>query len=140
MHQIGLPFLNPHCSAAVERAPAEQPEMGESKCDLQTRGLAAEALQAAHPHLMVDPPEIEQGGGDICSELMKQTANVDREVPEVERCATAAEPELWDTRVRETPRAEDQKYNSRAAVSSPIHGCVRANKELCCTFPRHSLI
>ncbi|XP_037306371.2 uncharacterized protein LOC119195510 isoform X2 [Pungitius pungitius] len=107
------------CSTGGQRALAEQPEMGEPKCILQTRALVAETLQAAEAHCLVDPPEIERDGGDICSELMKRTANVDREVLEVERCPTAAESELWDMRGPETPYPEDQKYTQAAFDSSP---------------------
>ncbi|XP_068459169.1 uncharacterized protein [Clinocottus analis] len=102
----------------VESTPADQPEKGESECDLQTHALVAETLQAAQAHLMVDPTEIKQHGGDICSELMKETADVDREVLEVEMCPTAAESELWDLRGPEPAHAEDQKYNTQATFDS----------------------
>ncbi|KAM8892205.1 uncharacterized protein AB9W97_012336 isoform 2-T2 [Spinachia spinachia] len=107
----GQPFLNPCYSATVESARAE-PEMEESKCDLRTRALVAETLQAARAHLLVDPPEIERDGGDNSCEPMKQTANVDKEVA---TCPTATEWELWDMRGPESHGAEDQQCNTRAA-------------------------
>lgn len=98
-----------------ERAIEDQPEKGEF--DLQTQALEAESLQDAQPHLLVNPSEIEQHAGDFCFELTNETANVDREVLEVEMCPTATESELWDLGGPEPAHAEDQNYNSQATVS-----------------------
>jgi len=98
----------------VESTLADQPEKGESECDLQTHTLAAETLHAAQPHLRVDTPEFKRHGGDVGSELMKDTADVDMEV---EMCPAATESELWGLRGPEPARAEDQKYNTQATVS-----------------------
>ncbi|XP_029290241.1 uncharacterized protein LOC115010014 [Cottoperca gobio] len=91
-----------------DRAITDQSEKGDSECELHTHALVAETLQAAEPHLLVDPPEIKRRDGDFCSELMNETANVDREGLEVEMCPT----ELWDLR----GHAEYQEYNSQATV------------------------
>lgn len=101
-----------------ERAKADQTEKGESEHDLQTHALVAETLQAAQPHLLVDPLEIKQHAGDFCSELTNETADVDKEM-----CSTATESELWD--------AEDQKYNSQATVRLPLHFCITDAHDLC---------
>ncbi|XP_074489227.1 uncharacterized protein LOC141766337 isoform X2 [Sebastes fasciatus] len=93
---------------------ADQPEKGGSESDLQTHALVAETLQAAQPHLLVDLPDIKQQAGDLCSELINETANVDREVLQVETCPIATESELWDLREPVPAHAEDQKYNSQA--------------------------
>ncbi|XP_039664166.1 uncharacterized protein LOC120563819 [Perca fluviatilis] len=97
-----------------ERAIADQPEKGE--CDLQTQALEAESLRAAQPHLLVNPSEIKRYAGDFCFELTNETANVDREVLELEMCPTAAESELWDLGGPEPAHAEDQNYNSQTTV------------------------
>ena len=94
-----------------ERAKADQTEKGESDHELQTHASVAETLQAAQPHLSVDPPEIKQHAGDFCSELTNETADVDGEM-----CPTATESELWD--------AEDQEYNSQATVSLLLQFCM----------------
>lgn len=100
---------------------ADQPEKGGSESDLQTHALVAETLQAAQPHLLVDLPDIKQQAGDLCSELINETANVDREVLQVETCPIATESELWDLREPVPAHAEDQKYNSQATVSLLLH-------------------
>ncbi|KAK9516758.1 hypothetical protein VZT92_024671 [Zoarces viviparus] len=111
----GHPNADQQCST---RALADLPEKGESECDLHAHALVAETLQAAQPHLLVDPPEIKRHGGDICSELMKETANVDRDVLEVDMCPPATESELWDPRGPEPARVEDPTYNTEATFDS----------------------
>ncbi|XP_042352039.1 uncharacterized protein LOC121950182 [Plectropomus leopardus] len=96
-----------HCHTgqltSEERATADQPQTGDSECDLQ-------------PHLSVDSPEIQQRAGDLCSEMPSETVNVEREELEVEMCLTATESELWELRGPDPAHAEDQTYNSQATV------------------------
>lgn len=114
----------------LQRAICDQPEKGgaASECDLQTHALVAET----QPHLLVDPPEVKPHAGDLCSGLTNETANVDRDVDEVEMCPAATESELWD--------AEDQKYNSQATVSLLLHICATGTHYLCWIFPHYLLI
>ncbi|KAK5902344.1 hypothetical protein CesoFtcFv8_007605 [Champsocephalus esox] len=93
-----------------ERATTYRPEKGDFECDLQTKALGAETLQALN---IFEPPEVERYARDYCSELgNKETPDVDREMLEVEVCAN----ELWDLRGPEPAHVDDHEYNSQVTV------------------------
>lgn len=98
-----------------ERATTYRPEKGDFECDLQTKALGAETLQALN---IFEPPEVERHASDYCSELgNKETPDVDREMLEVEVCAN----ELWDLRGPEPAHVDDHEYNSQVTVSLLFH-------------------
>ncbi|KAL3061629.1 hypothetical protein OYC64_009725 [Pagothenia borchgrevinki] len=93
-----------------ERATTYRPEKGDFECDLQTKALGAETLQALN---IFEPPEVERHASDYCSELgNKETPDVDREMLEVEMCAN----DLWDLRGPEPAHVDYHEYNSQVTV------------------------
>lgn len=112
------------------RKEANLPLKGEAAfgCDLPT-----ETLQSVQTQLLIDPPEIQQHAGDLCSKLTNDTAKVEREVVKVEMCPIATGPEQWDLRGHEPAHTEDQRYNSQDTVSLQLHIC-ETNVNVYCMF------